>query len=62
MFNFCVMCVTALPACMSVFWNQRPENGVRSPGTGDIESCEPLCVGISGKVRSSARAASALNH
>ena len=42
------MCVDALPAYMSVHhmcaWcPQKPEEGVRSPGTGGTDGCELLC-------------------
>ena len=40
------MCLCALPACMYVYhvcawclW--RPEEGIRSPGTGVTDGCEP---------------------
>jgi hypothetical protein len=42
------MCMSILPAYMSMqhlctWYPQRTEEGVRTPGTGITDSCEPLC-------------------
>ena len=42
------MCTSVLPACMSGRHDigampLEPEEGIRSPGTGVTDTCEPLC-------------------
>jgi hypothetical protein len=46
--SFFFMCGDILPACMSLYYicdwyPQRPEEGVRSPGIGVTDGCEPPC-------------------
>ena len=63
LFKFYFMCMSVLPACMYVHhvhaWcPKRSEEDPGSPETGVTGSCKELGI----KPRSSARAASALNH
>lgn len=64
-FTLFLICIANFPACFSVHhlhvWCPRkPEDSVRSSGSGVTISCEPMCV-VGIKPRSP-RAASALSH
>lgn len=56
------MWMGVLPACMSVWYPPRPEEGTESPGTELTGGCELLCGSWEPNLGPSARASSASNH